>query len=123
VRLRSLRLVAAALLTACPAPPPPKPPALRPAPAGWPKEVPGTSIRFTGGDGSSLENAIVIEGVTWEMNVLAVQGWFVRAALGAKQATVKSFLLRDGKHYDEIEVDTGGRVERFYFDITPRPGQ
>jgi hypothetical protein len=107
------------------APPPaaPKPPpAPKQAKPSRPTEVPGTSIRFTGGDGSSLESAIVIEGAKGEMDGVRSEYQYLEMLLGQPKVAwtmvQQALLQKDGKKYDRLDVDHGGKKESYYFDIT-----
>lgn len=107
---------------ASPAPAPPKPPA-PPAPTGpaRPTGVPGTSIRFTGGDGSTMEQAIIIEGAQGEIDGVRSEYQYLELLLGPRRTwtrTKQSLLHQNGRAYDLLEVDHQGVSKRFYFDIT-----
>jgi hypothetical protein len=104
----------------------PRPPAAPPAPkanAGRaPTGVPGTSIRFTGGDGSSIAKAIVIEGAKGEMDGVASEYQYLDALLGPRNVVWKmvmqSLLNENGKSYDSLQIERNGKTEVYYFDIS-----
>jgi hypothetical protein len=106
-----------------PAPPPPaapqpKPDAGPPRPAG----VPGTAIRFTGGDGSSKASAIVIEGAQGERDGVHSEYQYLDMLLGPQGAAwqmVQQSLFEDkGRSYDLLEIRHNGKAESYWFDIT-----
>ncbi|APR76125.1 Hypothetical protein A7982_01472 [Minicystis rosea] len=120
-----------ATVPVAPAPPGPSaeaapPSAPRPAPpkstaAARPTGVPGTSIHFTGGDGSSMEQAIVIEGAQGEVDGVRSEYQYLEMVLGPRSnwtRTKQSLVDKNGRKYDVLEVDHQGRPETYWFDIT-----
>ncbi|MFT3772924.1 MAG: hypothetical protein QM820_46660 [Minicystis sp.] len=107
---------------AAPGPPAPKPPPPpKPAASARPTAVPGTSIRFTGGDGSSLEEAIVIEGAKGEIDGVRSEYQYLEMLLGPRgnwTRTKQSLVDKNGHKYDLLEVDHQGKQEKYWFDIT-----
>jgi hypothetical protein len=109
-----------------PTAPPPPPKAEAPekaAPAGnRPSSLPGTSIRFTGGDGSTQEQAIVILGAKGETDGVASEHKYLELVYGPRgrawKVVQQSLLSHNGKHLDALQIDVGGRTQTLYFDIT-----
>jgi len=103
-----------------PAPPPARPPA-KPI-SGRPTGIPGTAIRFTGGDGSSIKEAIVIEGVKGEIDGVPAEYQYLEMLLGPRKTGWRmirqSLLSENGKKFDALEIDHQGKTEAYYFDIT-----
>ncbi|HEY8019812.1 MAG TPA: hypothetical protein VIH93_01850 [Thermoanaerobaculia bacterium] len=87
-----------------------------------PKELPGTSIHFAGGDGSSLEKAILIHGAHGETDGAASEYQYIALLYGPQGQhwrTKQQSLLNDkGRQFDELEIDHDGKAESFFFDIT-----
>jgi hypothetical protein len=87
-----------------------------------PKELPGTAIRFAGGDGSSLEKAILIHGAHGEVDGAASEYQYIALLYGPQGQhwrTKQQSLLNDkGRQFDELEIDHDGKAESFFFDIT-----
>jgi hypothetical protein len=102
-----------------PAPKPAPPPAPKPA---RPTALPGTTIRFTGGDGSSIKDAIVIEGAKGEIDGVPSEYQYLEMLIGPRRGNWKmirqSLLNENGKKYDLLEIDHQGKTESYYFDIT-----
>ena len=69
-------------------------------------------MKITGGDGSSLENAIIIsEGIRQEYIE-------VRKRFGNYKLIQQSLLSIDNKMYDKLELEIEGRKIEIFFDIT-----
>jgi hypothetical protein len=140
-------LLAVTLLTACGAAPLKPPPAVEIAPAPPPADdvaaaplagpitpraakpsskrptaLPGSPIRFEGGDGSSKEAAIVILGAQGESNGVDSEYQYLDLLHGPRPTgwtMVQQSLLGDqGKNYDALEIEHNGKRETVYFDIT-----
>ncbi len=104
------------------------PPALRraptpPAPTPGPKvaSLPGTSIRYEGGDGSSSDHPIKILGATGESDGVRAEYQYLELVYGAgKWKTSQQSLLEvNGKKIDQLDVDhPGGPSNSVYFDIS-----
>lgn len=109
-----------------PSTPPPSAPEARPASdssvPSRPTAIPGTSITFPGGDGSSIDRAVVIHGAKGETDGVAAEYWYVGALLGERgvdwHLKSQSLLGRRGHQYDLLDVVAGGADHQFYFDIT-----
>jgi hypothetical protein len=75
-------------------------------------------ITYAGGDGSTAETAIIIEGALGESDGVASEyEWLAKNRPDA--AMQSQALINDGsKVYDLLVVQTGGKEEKIYFDIT-----
>ena len=105
--------VHAAAATTLTMPPPP--------PSNGPKSIPGTTIRFVGGDGSSMHAAIVIKGAKGEQDGTAAEYKYLDLLLPDVSHTVRSqALLEDaGRSFDRLDVElAGGKSMTVFFDIT-----
>lgn len=82
--------------------------------------IPGGSrhIRFLGGDGSSLEQAILIAGARGEYDgVQSEYDWLATHRPGWRP--VYQYLLeKRPRLYDMLEISKGGQTAQVYFDIT-----
>ena len=144
--MRPLRALVAAVLaaslSACAEPPPPVVPIAPVAPAtpalepvapstptlpqpptgpARPTGIPGTSIRFTGGDRSTVDQAIVIEGAQGEIDGVRSEYQYLELLLGPRRTwkrTKQSLIKENGRAYDLLEVEHQGVSKRFYFDIS-----
>jgi hypothetical protein len=74
---------------------------------------------FSGGDGSSHEQAVVIREARYrELGLLAEKLWLEQKYPGHRQ-TSQSVFNSDGRRYDLIEVATAdGQTRKVYFDTT-----
>jgi hypothetical protein len=76
------------------------------------------AISFAGGDGSSLERAIVIKGATDETGVHAEYEYLKQHFPGYQLGT-QSLMNVKGHAYDVLEFKTAdGKKKTLYFDIT-----
>lgn len=92
-----------------------------PPPSNGPKRIPGTSIRFEGGDGSSMHAAVVIKGAKGEQDGTAAEYKYLDLLLPDTSHTVRSqALLEDGgRSFDRLDVELGGgKSMTVFFDIT-----
>ncbi len=75
-------------------------------------------FRFSGGDGSSMESAVIIRGARdEEAGVAAERTWLEQRYPGFHQGQ-QSLLGSKGKNYDEIKITTQEGAKTVYFDIT-----
>jgi hypothetical protein len=90
--------------------------------SGLPTEIAGTAIKFTGGDGSSMEKAIVIEGALNESEGVGAEYDYLDLLFGPQgsgwQLQQQSLLSDKGRSYDEMAIVHGGVQATYYFDIT-----
>ncbi len=122
---------AASAPPAAAAAPAPAPPPAREAPPSAPAAsegprfngVPGTSIRFTGGDGSSVEHAIAIEGAKGETDGVQAEYWYADQVFGRRGADWQfggqALLEHEGHHFDKLDLKLkSGEARVLVFDIT-----
>jgi hypothetical protein len=91
------------------------------ATSNGPKGIPGTTIRFGGGDGSSMKAAIVILGAKGERDGTAAEYKYLDLLMPDVSHTVRGqALLEDnGRSYDRLDVEmAGGKSMNVFFDIT-----
>lgn len=111
-------------ITETPKPKTPKP-AASPGASGKPAvaSIPGTSIRFVGGDGKTRDSAIVIKGAKGEVDGVASEYQFLSLVHGAKGKDWKllgqALLDHHGHQMDEMRVVLAdGTSLVYYFDIS-----
>ncbi len=76
------------------------------------------AITYAGGDGSSIEKAVVINGATEETGVHAEYEYLARQHPGYKRGG-QSLQSHNGKAYDVLEFTTAdGKKSTIYFDIS-----
>jgi hypothetical protein len=91
------------------------------APSNGPKGIPGTTIRFAGGDGSSMKAAILILGAKGERDGTAAEYKYLDLLMPDVSHTVRGqALLEDnGRSFDRLDVEmAGGKSMNVFFDIT-----
>ena len=73
---------------------------------------------YSGGEGASHEQAVIIKGAkNEEVGVAAEYAW-LRKRYPGYRTNSQSASSSDGKHYDMIEITTPEGIKRVYFDIT-----
>ena len=82
-----------------------------------PRALPGSSIRFDGGDGTSAEQAIVIAGAHGESDGTESEYRYLQLAFGRVQVRRQALLTHDGHHLDMLEFEQNGIVKQIFFDI------
>jgi hypothetical protein len=92
-----------------------------PLPAEVKKEPPAKAaghVKYEGGDGSSLEKAVIIKGAKGEEEgVNAEYAWLAKKHPGYKMHE-QSLLGEKGRKYDVITIEVGGKKFEVFFDIT-----
>lgn len=75
-------------------------------------------ITFDGGDGSTIEQAIIIQSATGTADGVAAEyDWIKKNRPNA--TVIKQALINEaGRMYDMIEVEENGQRSVLYFDIT-----
>jgi hypothetical protein len=74
-----------------------------------------TSVR----DGSSIQSAIILEGVTSEAEGVRAESAEIRRRFPGWHAVMQGLLpSADGRHYDVITISDGAATKDVYFDIT-----
>lgn len=75
-------------------------------------------ITYEGGDGATPETAIVIVGAVGESDGVGSEyEWLAKNRPDAKMQS-QALLNEGGRDYDLLIVQTGGKEEKIYFDIT-----
>jgi hypothetical protein len=73
---------------------------------------------YSGGDGSSLENAVVVHAPSESVGVAASYKW-IRDHLPGSRVTKQGLVTNGGRAYDSMEVVTeSGEKRTIYFDIS-----
>ena len=76
------------------------------------------AITYSGGDGSTLEKAVIIKGATEATGVDAEYAYLQKHFPGCKTGS-QSLQNLKGKAYDVLEyTPAGGKKQMIYFDIT-----
>jgi hypothetical protein len=88
-----------------------------------PTEIAGTSVRFAGGDGSSVANAILIKGAHGEMDGTSSEYQYLALLYGPQNTAWKldqqSLLSNSGKRFDAMAIVLAdGTKKTVYFDIS-----
>ena len=82
-------------------------------------EDPPRTFMFEGGNGSSLENAIVILGVTNESAGVGAEHTYLSRHFPGSSVIRQALLHQNGKVYDRLEIRTSANASAVvYFDIT-----
>jgi hypothetical protein len=80
---------------------------------------PPTAFMFQGGDGSSLENAVVILGATSESAGVDAEHTYLSHHFPGSAVVRQALLHQVGKVYDRLEIRTSTNTPTVvYFDIT-----
>jgi hypothetical protein len=76
-------------------------------------------LAFTGGDGTSCQQAVVISGASYhETGFVAERVWLGQRYPGSHE-TAKSTMVSGNRHYDLYELKTSdGQSKKVYFDST-----
>ncbi len=82
-------------------------------------KAPTSSVKYAGGDGSSMEKAVVIKGARdSEAGIASEYAWVAKKYPGY-QMKRQSLLNHGGKSYDMLSITTkDGKELDVYFDIT-----
>jgi hypothetical protein len=90
-------------------------------PAGTPIDqmpLPQGEFSFAGGDGATLDTAVVVEALDENVGVAALYGWIGQKYPGARAAG-QTTVIQKGRFYDAIDIVTGSNERRtLYFDVT-----
>jgi hypothetical protein len=77
------------------------------------------TIMFQGGDGSSLENAIVVLGATSESAGVEAEHSYLSQHFPGSSVVRQALLHQAGKVYDRLEIKTSSATTTaIYFDVT-----
>jgi hypothetical protein len=84
-----------------------------------PKATVVKAVSYSGGDGATMESAVVIEGANnSSAGIAAERKWVTEKYPGFKKVQ-QSLLHKEGKSYDLIEIETAdGKSKSIYFDIS-----
>src|SRR5262245_3111367 len=89
-----------------------------PAAARQEEKGPG-KVTFAGGNGESIEQAVVIKGAEDSPGAVDAEGHWIMKHYPRFKKTGQALLAENGKKFDEIEITgPGGEVKKVYFDIT-----
>ena len=82
-----------------------------------------TAIKYSGGNGSNIENAIKITGIKNSLACLKSQKDFIKSFYGQNtdwEQVNQYHVEHDNKHYNLITIKEkeSGTIRKFYFDIT-----
>jgi len=81
-------------------------------------------IKFSGGDGSSMEKAIVILNAKNSRDGIVAEYQYIEKKLGEKfiywKPLGQALLHKNGKNYDviNVQITANGKELAYYFDIT-----
>jgi hypothetical protein len=83
------------------------------------RRIAEASVTYEGGDGSTIEGAIVIKGINSDVQGTMAELAFVRGHIDDCRLVQQGLIGRAGHHYDAIKCRTSdGVVHTFFFDIT-----
>ena len=91
---------------------------------GYSRNIDLTDIEFLGGNGDSIENAIIIKNAGNSENGIASEYAYIEKHYGKRtidwEKTKQSLDEKDGKFYDilQIKIISDNQTEIIYFDIT-----
>lgn len=90
---------------------------------GIPTSGNAAQYSFEGGDGRSLETAVIVVAPTEKIGMHAQNAWLSENYPGSRKAS-QSLLAEKGKFYDALEITTGnGSKVTLYFDISSYMGK
>ena len=76
-------------------------------------------LTYSGGDGSSKEQAVIIRGARDTQAGIAAENAWIRQRYPGSQKTMQALETAGGKQYDVIKFTTAdGQTRIIYFDIT-----
>jgi hypothetical protein len=82
-------------------------------------EEPQMTLKFQGGDGSSLEHAVVILGAATESAGVGAEHAYLSLHFPGSAVVKQAFLQQDGKAYDRLQIRTSANTSAtIYFDVT-----
>jgi len=84
-----------------------------------PPEKGPDGITFEGGDGESMEDAVVIKGAGDSVGAVDAESFWLKAHFPKFKKVRQALLGRGEKNFDMIELEgEGGQKKKVYFDIT-----
>lgn len=76
-------------------------------------------VKFSGGDGSSIEQAIMVEGAQNEMVGVSSERQWLRTHFANMNLGTQSLLRKNGRAYDRFDLSSAsGEKKTIFFDIT-----
>ena len=76
-------------------------------------------VQFAGGDGSSVESAVVIRGAKHETDGIAAEHRYLSQHFGSWFLKRQMLVNQKGRVYDRMEItDQNGKQRVVFFDIT-----
>jgi hypothetical protein len=85
--------------------------------SGWPLFA--GPVQFAGGDGSSVESAVVIRGAKNEKDGIAAEHHYLSQHFGSWFLKRQVLVNQKGRVYDQMEItDQNGKQRAVFFDIT-----
>jgi hypothetical protein len=85
--------------------------------SGWPLFA--GPVQFAGGDGSSVESAVVIRGAKNEKDGIASEHHYLSQHFGSWFLKRQVLVNQKGRVYDQMEItDQNGKQRAVFFDIT-----
>jgi hypothetical protein len=76
-------------------------------------------VTFSGGDGSSFEQAVIISGASGESSGIRAEHVWLREHYPGCKLTFQSLRGASGRAYDKMDIVTiDGQPQSIYFDIT-----
>jgi hypothetical protein len=76
-------------------------------------------VQFGGGDGHSVESAVVIQGAKHEKDGIAAEHLYLSQNFGSWFLKQQVLLNQKGRVYDRMEIaDQNGKQRTVFFDIT-----
>ena len=93
-----------------------------PATTACTRKLSGTSICFGGGEGTSMQDAIVIQGAHGESDGVAAEYTYLEGLYGPRGQGYlvhgQSLLEDGGKSFDRLDIEVKGQPKSYFFDIT-----
>ena len=75
-------------------------------------------IEFSGGDGASCEEPVVVVNAQSTSEGNAAQNAYLKAAFPQARIRVKALTGEDGKYFEVVEFSDGAAIKRICFDIS-----
>jgi hypothetical protein len=76
-------------------------------------------LQFAGGDGSSVESAVIIRGAKHESDGISAEHEYLSAHFGSWFLKRQALINKKGRFFDQMEItDKNGTLRSVFFDIT-----
>jgi len=83
-----------------------------------------SQVTYLGGNGSSIEKAIVATGPKTDFEMTRAETDYLKAHFPDFKMTLQALLSDKGRSYDELDIqDVQGQRHEVYFDITATIGK